>query len=226
MFFILGFANKPDEYLCFNDPEYKGESLCYPHATNPDKELAARNAIKKLSENIDSPASLIKLEGEMLKKFTPEKIHNAIKKHFSWLNGESILYLLTHDNYTAVYLQENSTLYYNHQEKAFIFSYELPNYFKGASNYFGRGLKPIKTTLPSKKSNCSLSKKGIVFISPVKENLFYKEKETFCKYGNLFFAKQGNKIVVKRTDQIGSGYTTLHSDFHKFIKWLQNNQDN
>jgi len=221
MSFLVGFTNKPKEYLCFNNPKYKDEKLCYPHAANPNKDMAARNAITKLSKNIDNPGSLIKLEGEMLNNFTPEQINKSVKKNYSWLNSESISYLLTHDEYTAIYLNEGSTLYYNHQEKAFIFSYDSPSYFRGASNYFGRGLKPIKTTLPSTKSNCTLSKDGIVFYSPPKENFFYKEKETFCKYGNLFFVQQRNEIFVKRVDQISLGYTTLHGDFHKFIKWLQ-----
>ena len=219
--FVVSCTNKPNEYLCFSSPKSKDEKLCYPLATDLNKDMATRNAIIKLSKNIDNPGSLIRLKGEMRKMYTPEKINNSVKKNYSWLNSESISYLLTHDKYTAVYLKKNSTLYYNHKEKAFIFSYESPNYFRGASNYYGRGLKPIKTTLPSTKSNCTLSKDGIVFISPPKENFFYKEKETFCKYGNLFFAKHKNEILIKRVDQIGLGYTTLHGDFHKFIKWLQ-----
>jgi len=37
--------------------------------------------------------------------------------------------------------------------------------------------------------------------------------------GTSFLLK--NEILIKRVDQTGLGYTTLHGDFHKFIKWLQ-----
>jgi hypothetical protein len=209
------------DFLCFSEPEYPQERICYPLGTNPDKAQTAMEAILRLAENLSSPIDLIALEGEMRESYDDEKITSALNEYYTRETLEGVYQLLTLDKYTYVLLKDGSALLYDHEINKIVFGFDTPTSIIGAQNYYGNGSRTKVETLRPTESNCNLQKRGIYFLSPPKESFFYHSQKSVCGYGGHFFYRtEDNEVKIGRFDQIGQGWITLWGDFHKFLLWM------
>ena len=221
IFIVSSCSTSDEEYLCFFNPDDMDEKICYLSTEKSDKDLTAKNALKELENNIDNPGSLVKMKGEMKESYTQEKFNKSFKKHYKDLSYNNILHTQTHNNDTAIYLNDNSTLYYSHTDSAFIFSYDQPLSFEGANSYFGHGFHPEKATFSPKHSICNLKKQGVIYLSPSKENVYFNEDKSFCTYKGMYLIKTNSEIMVRRVDQIGSNVSTISNvGFKNFLLWI------
>lgn len=223
-FVLTGCIQQYQGFLCFSDPKTPKQRVCYPENEDNNKVAIVRDAVKNLGQNIENPGSLVKLQGEMADRYTEQQFRKSVKRYFDGIGPSSIAFTLTHGTYTAVLLKGHSTLYYEHDKNAFIFSYESPVVFEGAGHFYGRGIDPIRDRLGKGPSNCSLVRDGIVFESEAKPNLHFNDEEPFCEYSGYFFKKDGNKVKLRRIDQIGLGYSEISATgFAAFLRWMKTN---
>lgn len=221
---ILSYSNghgSDTEHLCFVDPNFQNEKLCYPIEQEPGRSQSAKDAVKHLANNLDSPNKLVAIEGKMREHYnSEEKIARGLNNNISKESLRNIYELLTVGQYSIVLLEDNSSLVFNHASNKFIFSYEHDPPIQGATYYHGKGYKSAKVSLGITKSNCNLHRDGIYFLSPPKESFLYQKGKTTCGYNGRYFSSINETLKIGRFDQIDQGYTVLHGNFHKFIIWL------
>lgn len=209
-------------FICFESTEFKGQEVCY--ATNPENDLVAKKYFIELTKKISNPGTLASLRGEMAKLYTTKRFHSSLIKHYSHITPESIEQIISQDELSAVFLKSGEIMYFDHALSSFIFDFDSPLLFVGASRLYNKGSKPKTKALPSNKSNCVLQKEGVVFLSPSQESFFFSEASTFCTYGGFYFENKGNSITIRPVSSIGKrGYSISGAsiEFKKFIKWLQ-----
>jgi hypothetical protein len=218
---ILGFAS--EEYICFSNPEYKDEMLCYNHLLHPKKDEVALTATVSLFKSIDKPRDLIKLDGEMSQQYSKESFLKSLAKHYSGLTKEDILLTISTNKHTAVYLRNDSTLYFSHDDNAFIFSYDSPIALVGAEKYFGHGHKPKLTQIDLKLSLCNLKNQGVLFLSPQRESFHYTKDHSYCSYNGMAYINKNQEIYTWPINQLGkTGGTNQYVNFSSFLMWLKN----
>ena len=221
VFFYSGIGNAETKFLCFSEPEYPQEKLCYPLGIDPSKDKIASAAVLRLAKNLDSPIGLIAVEGEMRKSYDDDKITSALNEYYSREILESIYQLITVDKQTYVLMENGSALRYSHEIDKIVFSFSSPTAIIGVESYYGSGSKTQVEVLRGTESNCNLEKDGINFLSPSKDNFLYDPKKTICGYrGHFFYSTEDNEVKIGRFDQIGQGWITLHGDFYKFLLWM------
>jgi len=223
---FLLYGCSPQEYICFINPEFKDEKLCYEHSAHQENDDEAINAAIQLLENIETPGPLVKLKGEMREKYTDEMFNKGLIKYYSNLTGEDLTAVISTSQYTAVYLNNFSMLFYSHDDNAFEFSFDSPIELSGAGQYFGRGFPPTKVKVSKDSSLCNIEKQGVLFLSPEKENFFHKEGETFCTYNGMAFIKMNDEVSVWPIDQLEKkGRTNHYVGFSSFLIWLNSNDN-
>jgi len=219
---IAGCSRHDQDYLCFADPSTATQRVCYLAVEDDDRDAVVRGAVKMLGENIDEPGSLVKVHGEMAVRYTKEHFRKSLKRHFEGIGPANIAFTLTHGPYTAVLLNEHSTLYYDHDAAAFIFGFEPPIVFEGAAHFYGRGIEPTTERLGQQLSNCSLVRDGIVFESEEKPSLYYSDAKPFCEYSGYYFTRSEDGIAVRKADQLSLGYSVVHAaGFVAFLRWMK-----
>lgn len=223
VFMVFGVSNSQAMHqVCFKSKEYKEQTICY--TTDPEKDRTAKDYFIKFTKNINSPGALVSLQGEMKKRYTLERFHKSLIKYYSHISPESIEQIISKQDLSAIYLKSGQTLYFDHSLTAFVFDFDKPLIFAGASIFYAGGSKPIKQTPHINKSICNLSKDGVLFLSPNRESLFYKSDSTFCTYADMYFDKKSSDVSVRPVSSIGKkGYSISGAsiDLSDFLEWLQ-----
>jgi hypothetical protein len=222
--FLLGCSEK--EYKCFHNPEYPNEMLCYDHLKYQSMNASATEAAIKLFENISAPEDLIKAEGKLASFYTPEILSKYITEGYSGKSKDDIFDVLSTKDYSAVYLKGGETLYFEHSESVFVFSFESPKALVGTERYFGL-YKPTVKILSIDNSLCNIDAGDIVFISPNKESQFISNSKTYCSYHGMAFVKDDKKIytwpMLKEDGSWNTGND--YSYFSDFLYWLKYNHN-
>jgi len=216
-----GNLSAENEFLCFSDPKFLQEKLCYPLGKDPKKTQAAEKAVLKLADNLNSPCGLISLEGELRESYTDERFGSVLGRHYSPEILGDIYQVLTVGENTLVLLKNRSALLYRHKDNKIVFGSELPTAIIGAQNFYGSDSDSKVEALRVTESNCNLQKDGIYFISPSKDSFYNQPNKSICGYrGRFFSTTQDNEVKIRRFDQIGKGWSELRGDFHKFLLWM------
>jgi hypothetical protein len=210
------------DYICLNSTEFKDQSICY--TADRDKDLVAKKYFVEFTMNVSNPGSLVRMQGEMAKLYTPQQFHKSLIKNYSHATQESIELIISHGDLSAIFLSSGAIMYFNHDLSSFVFDFDSPLVFAGAHRFYAKGSKPTTELTVASDSNCNLQKDGVLFLSPQKDSFFYSAESAYCMYADFFFEKNDNTISVRPVSSIGSrDYTISGSkiEFAKFIKWLQ-----
>ena len=219
---LFSLSSQANAYICFASIDFQEQMVC--HSTNTEKDTVAKEYFLSFTKNISNPGDIVRLEGEMAKRYTPEQFRKSLVKYYSHITPKSIEQIISQGDLSAVFLKTGEIMYFNHAYLAFIFDYKSPLNFVGAHKFYGKGNKPFKQELSIKESSCNLQKEGVIFISPNKESLFYKENSTYCSYAGHFFENKNNTIIVRPISNIGKDQHSISGltiEFVDFLKWLQ-----
>ncbi len=214
------------DHICFSNPQHKEEMLCYAYKKYPKKDAITLQAAIKLFSSIENPGSIVTLSGEMRQRYSNEKFLERLSRYFTGLSEKDISLIISTENTSAVYLHNGSTLYYDHNDSAFIFSYDTPIALVGAAEYYVHGFKPKLTQVVRDASACNLERDGVLFLSPQKESFYYKKDSTFCSYNGMAYLNKNKKTYAWPIVQLEkSGSTNQHVSFSAFLMWLKNAED-
>ncbi|MGR6874584.1 hypothetical protein ACU6U9_20340 [Pseudomonas sp. HK3] len=200
---IVLYGCSSQEYMCFVNPEFTDEKLCYDYKTHQEKDRVAINAASKLFKHIEDPGDLARLGEGLREKYTDEGFSHNLIKYFSGLTQDDISFAISSPTHTAVYLKSRAIIYYSHVDSAFIFYWDDPIYFSGASQYFSYGFQPIKIGVKENNSICNIGNEGVIFMSAEKESFFYNDNKTFCTYNGMAFTNANDELAVWPIDQLG-----------------------
>jgi hypothetical protein len=91
--------------MCFVNPEYTNEKLCYDYKAHQEKDRVAIHAASKLFKHIEDPGDLARLGKSLREKYTDEDFSRNLIKYFSGLTQDDISFAISSSTHTAVYLK-------------------------------------------------------------------------------------------------------------------------
>ncbi|TLM79374.1 hypothetical protein ACONUD_13235 [Microbulbifer harenosus] len=230
---VLAFLGSSDiwakeKYLCFEGISDKANMLCYPNTIDSEREAIVKHAVDRLGLKLDGKEpleSLATMGPDMANFYTQDKFEASLRKHFPLLGRNSIAHIVHHGESSALLLTDGSQLLFDHEKQSFIFGFNEPPPLAGLAYYYGRGSKPGTWAEELPISNCALTREGITFVAPARENLLYSQTGSFCAYDGYYFKPIGGKLEVRKVDQIGQGQSLISvNGLAPMLEWLKQGQ--
>lgn len=223
--FLHGCADAGHNYICFVNPDFKEEKLCYEQGASQESEKIARQKTVELFEKIDNPGPLVQMKGQMKTMYSAEQFSGGLTKYYSNRTSDDIEQILSAGNYSSVYLKDGTALVYSHIDSAFVFDFEEPLIMAGAQHYFSKGHKPKKLKLHKSRSNCTIENNGIVYFSPQRDSFYFTRDGSYCTYYEHTFVER-DSISVWPIDQVEKTSREKHYlEFSRFLCWLKFDQN-
>ncbi len=220
------------ELVCFFFDEGRTARICYEKLVYFNNAKKARSRFTEFAQKVENPEGSLDGLAYLSKKMQQGYKLSKVKKVFSWINEESLSYVIEDDMFYALLLERekdnNYVLYYDANELKFYFDYNTPkNYLPvdvGWVNLrYKGGVEIHKKYFWQRYDNTQcLFKKANVFAHTQKIDYGGKGNNDFtCDFKEYKLIKRVDGWKVVRTAQVKHPQMkNILDDTMIFLNWI------
>lgn len=215
---------------CFYIERDFKSSICYESwdylSSIEGEKLAFERFVRSIGNSKNSLDTAVSLSDEMKKRY-PDSAETAIRKNFSWVDLESLRYIIKGEDYSAILLQKEIddfyVLYYHSNTSSIYLSFDteekyLPIDDGWVNKKYSSGLW-VKSIMPwdyLKSDQCVFRRESIVLYAETVTN----GETPGCRLSDYDVLKQDGDIFSLRHIYVGNESASFTRDTMSFIRWL------